>query len=749
MTLAILTWRNDRPVLTICALGDSPLVVYKQHGNAYAGFVKETYATTDKYMPLHNTVLRSGNTQLSVNKALGDSDIQEVDHTVSSKQIDLDLDDIILLASDGLEDNKTLLNLNLVTTTNGQAVKRILKEVADTFFDEPFKVMGFRVFPPVTADDVTVMAVYCNVLERNKSVVCGVFDGHGGHVVSNQAVRTLGSFLQQACIQTQTDSQRPHLINKQQQQPPPPPPPPQLPNQSQPSNEPKAVDVTPFVKFMFDRFTNMYMQVYKTGPSGKTKPNVKFASNTSAVQGVDVFVKSHLKLHDLAEQVHRQTINAIINNIRIDDQAFGDLYSTYFGVHGIFPSLLHTYFKTATYDPPQLTDTEQKAMFGSLVVAWAALPLEYNRDGEGTIDNAGGGKCGYISIMLSLLLNTETFDKSVAKMLAKLTTHQKTVLESIEGLKANEQAEQTELERAQALVAKLELQRQQALQTYKAANVVLNNLTTQLGNICKTQNQTLQELDEFNTILTLVKRQQHEANVQRVQTIIKGLRARVADLSLQSAKSQQGKNQQLEQVTQLEKQNRLASQAHQRATTQLDNQTKALRNAQHELKIYTSISNNLAIILQKLYANPLEYRNELLGSYNVVKQVIKHKRDTPPTTCILLIMTFLYRNNKDMLEQLATSQAHTQLGMNELEKLSEDLEICCALVLPNGELNARVLKIYPPELEKWWDMYKKNNTRVWIESTGSLQNKKFDGNHYVTHDFNERIEAFGKLIKPL
>jgi superfamily II DNA helicase RecQ len=334
-------------------------------------------------------------------------------------------------------------------------------------------------------------------------------------------------------------------------------------------------------------------------------------------------------------------------------------------------------------------------------------------------------------------------------MLAKLTTHQKTVLESIEGLKANEQAEQTELERAQALVAKLELQRQQALQTYKAANVVLNNLTTQLGNICKTQNQTLQELDEFNTILTLVKRQQHEANVQRVQTIIKGLRARVADLSLQSAKSQQGKNQQLEQVTQLEKQNRLASQAHQRATTQLDNQTKALRNAQHELKIYTSISNNLAIILQKLYANPLEYRNELLGSYNVVKQVIKHKRDTPPTTCILLIMTFLYRNNKDMLEQLATSQAHTQLGMNELEKLSEDLEICCALVLPNGELNARVLKIYPPELEKWWDMYKKNNTRVWIESTGSLQNKKFDGNHYVTHDFNERIEAFGKLIKPL
>ena len=528
------------------------------------------------------------------------------------------------------------------------------------------------------------------------------------------------------------------------------------PNQSQPSNEPKAVEVTPLVQFMFDRFLNMYKLAYKTGPSSKKDPHIKFASNTSTVQGVDVFVKSHLKLHDLAEQVHRQTINAIINNIRIDDQAFGDLYSTYFGVHGIFPGLLHTYFKTATYDPPQLTDTEQKAMFRSLVVAWAALPLEYNRDSEGTIDNAGGGKCGYISIMLSLLLNTDTFDKIVSDMLAKLTTHQTTVSESIQGLIAKKLAEQTELERAEALVAKLELQRQQALQTYQEANVVLNDLTTQLGNIFKTQNQKRQELDEFNTNLTnakrqqnKAKRQQNEANVKLFQTKINDLRARVANLSLQLAKSQQNKDQQSKHVIQLEKQNRLASQAHRRATTQLDNQTKALRNAQNKIENNTSIANNLAIILRKLYKTPLEYRNELLGSYNVVNQVVTHKHDTPPTTCILLIMTFLYRNNKDMLEQLATSQANTQLGMNDLEKLSKDLEICCALVLPSGELNARVLKIYPPELENWWDMYDKNNTRVWIESTGSLQNKKFDGYHYVTHDFNERIEAFGRLIKPL
>jgi hypothetical protein len=197
---------------------------------------------------------------------------------------------------------------------------------------------------------------------------------------------------------------------------------------------------------MFDRYIAMY--VLKHDTQFDKNPQVKLTTGDSVVQNSVILLhcpdeEQAKQINTLAHSVHRLSRMAVMKFRQLNEVQFSthndlaaskDMYTLYFGrvcdrVGNTLPELLRVYYYEFEHEPlfkvpthaHELTSEDCTDMFQRIVVAWASAPDNVPQSDEGTINNAGGGKCGYISVMLSLLLNgRDTFEAVVTKMCTQI-----------------------------------------------------------------------------------------------------------------------------------------------------------------------------------------------------------------------------------------------------------------------------------------------------------------------------------------
>ena len=505
----------------------------------------------------------------------------------------------------------------------------------------------------------------------------------------------------------------------------------------------KQVNVSPLVRFMFERYTRMYIQAYKTGASLKKQPTIIFTNGEPAVQTTQICVKIDPSLEERAKTVHQLCRGAIMTNMRVVESTFGAFYRTYFGNDGMVPKLLRGYYTTASYVPPQLDDVAWNEMFGTLVVAWANSPLGYPEPEEGTIDNAGAGKCGYIAVMLSLLINDqlETIVTKMLSMLKKLvqTSSQEEALNNtIKELEDQVGAKTSEIADIQA-----KMQETKRLDT--EANALRSQQQAKVGAKFATKNIMLRQIEDVQAQLKYHQAQHNDAKVILAQQQIDELQSSLTLLDSEITNLTRQVNGMGEK---LDKNNEVIgnySESIRKAKIVAQNLREALLQAKARLRIIGLISTRLQRILGTQSKTPSDYRTELLKCYK-----LDNKNVTPinlPFLCVRLMMAFMYRGSPDILEKFNGRELpDQQLQPDGLATWSTDLGVCSVLTVPDYYTNTNTFFAEPARLDAWWQRYYENNTFVWIESVGREVNGRYEGGHYVTHDYKAKIEAFGKKL---
>lgn len=531
----------------------------------------------------------------------------------------------------------------------------------------------------------------------------------------------------------------------------------------------------------------MYILAHKTGSK---EGKLEFSTGESSVQpdAIRVCCDAKPSLEALATSVHKLSRRTVMKNNKLDEStfihqlgAFKQAYLQYFGKvcenQGMFPKLLEQYYYDIKHtpslkgpeQPQQLSPEGCTDMFRSLVHAWTSAPLDFVEDDEDIIDNAGAGKCGYIAVMLSLLLNgRDAFNTMVAKMYALI---QQTINAKDLHARSNKLTEQTK--KLDTLNAQVKaLQETQTLLSQKASDAYneYQQANQQLAKLNEQQTQCATNMNTQKTALAYALTNTNDKLAITAQTNIGELNSQTAALKEQVDALQstiKALRKEADQTSRNIHTHIIQTQKPTKEATTLQQQVDQERK---QLEVDNELVQNLntAFVFIRLVSME-SYTDELLRCYKRTGQRFTHNF---PSLCVYLLMVLLYRDEVAVLKVLATMVSkkiqvaqtsreqivvdntalakttwpQRELSLEEYEQMCNDLGICGAIIIPDAKKRINQVLLYPSNLVDWQERYDKSQTYVWLESKGRISNGGFVGGHYVTHDYRDRIERFGILV---